>query len=333
PDVRTARIVTPRVLQLTLRAQRPALKDAQVRQAVLGLLDVNLLAAVGAGGENAVTLAQAQVRTPSDPGYVPTAPPAMTQTQAMTLLAGAGYQISPVPTSEPPAPSLPQSNRGHLTKDGEPLRLVLGAAANDPTSVAVANTAADQLRNVGIAASVSALNPVVLYGEALANNRVDAVIGWRQAGGDLATSLASRFGCPALEATAVATTTAQGSVTPTASVTPTSPRADPPGTTTTAAPPPPPPDTGQLFQVPSNITGICDRSIQPEINAALRGAADISEVIAEVEPSLWNMWTVLPILQDTTIVAAGPSLQNVSLTGAVPVGIVGDAGKWVKLPR
>ncbi|MGB0963987.1 MAG: ABC transporter family substrate-binding protein, partial [Mycobacterium sp.] len=151
--------------------------------------------------------------------------------------------------------------------------------------------------------------------------------------GDLATSLASRFGCPALEATAVATTTAQGSVTPTASVTPTSPRADPPGTTTTAAPPPPPPDTGQLFQVPSNITGICDRSIQPEINAALRGAADISEVIAEVEPSLWNMWTVLPILQDTTIVAAGPSLQNVSLTGAVPVGIVGDAGKWVKLPR
>jgi len=244
PDVRTARIQTPRVLQLTLRARRPALEDAQVRQAILGLLDVNLLAAVGAGGENAVTLARAQVRTPSDPGYVPTAPPAMARTEAMTLLAGAGYQISPVPTPEPPTPSLPQSNRGHLTKDGEPLRLVLGAAANDPTSVAVANTAADQLRNVGIAASVSALNPVVLYGEALANNRVDAVIGWRQAGGDLATSLASRFGCPALEATAVATTTAQGSVTPTASVTPTSPRADPPGTTTSAAPPPPPPDTG-----------------------------------------------------------------------------------------
>ena len=334
PDVRTARIVTPRVLQLTLRARQPALKDAQVRQAVLGLLDVNLLAAVGAGAENAVTLAQAQVRTPSDPGYVPTAPPAMTRTQAMTLLAGAGYQISPVPTPEPPAPRLPEHDRGHLTKDGKPLRLVIGAAANDPTSVAVANTAADQLRNVGIAASVSALNPVVLYGEALANNRVDAVIGWRQAGGDLATSLASRFGCPALEATAVATTTGQPSVTPTASVTPTSPRSDPPGTTTTAAPPPPPPpDTGQLFQVPSNITGICDRSIQPKINAALRGAADISEVIAEVEPSLWNMWTVLPILQDTTIVAAGPSLQNVSLAGAVPVGIVGDAGKWVKLPQ
>ena len=348
PDVRTARIVTPRVLHLTLRAQQPALEDAQVRQAILGLLDVNLLAAVGAGVDNAVTLAQAQIRTPSDPGYVPTAPPAMTREQAMTLLAGAGYQVDPLPTPEPPAPSPPENNRGHLTKDGQPLRLVLGAAANDPTSVAVANTAADQLRNVGIAASVSALDPVVLYGEALVNNRVDAVIGWHQAGGDLATALASRFGCPALEATAVPTTTAQPSATPpdsseptpvatpqatsTPSPTSTPRRSVPPGTTTTAAPPPAP-DTGQLVQVPSNITGICDRSIQPRINAALRGTADIGEVIDEVEPSLWNMWTVLPILQDTTIVAAGPRLQNVSLTGAVPVGIVGDAGNWVKLPQ
>ena len=40
--------------------------------------------------------------------------------------------------------------------------------------------------------------------------------------------------------------------------------------------------------------------------------------------------TVLPILQDSTIVAAGPSVLNVSLSGSVPVGIVGDAGQWVK---
>lgn len=334
PDVRTSRIMTPRVLHLTLRARRPELKDAQVRRAILGLLDVNLLAAVGAGTENAVTLAQAQVRTPSDPGYVPTAPPAMTREQAMTLLADAGYQVSPLPTPEPPAPSPPEDNRGHLTRDGEPLSLVLGAAANDPTSVVVANTAADQLRSVGIAARVAALDPVVLYGEALVNNRVDAVIGWHHAGGDLATSLASRFGCPALEATVVATTPASPSPSPSglATPSPTSPQPQPARTTTTAAPPPPP-ATGQLVQVPSNITGICDHSIQPRIDAALRGTANISEVIDEVEPSLWNMWTVLPILQDTTIVAAGPSLQNVSLTGAVPVGIVGDAGKWVKLPR
>ena len=65
-------------MQMTLRAQQPKLADAQVRKAILGLLDVDLLASVGAGSDNTVTLAQAQVRSPSDPGYTPTAPPALT---------------------------------------------------------------------------------------------------------------------------------------------------------------------------------------------------------------------------------------------------------------
>ena len=42
----------------------------------------------------------------------------------------------------------------------------------------------------------------------VAQNRVDAIVGWHQAGGDLATALSSRYGCRALEATAVSTTTA-----------------------------------------------------------------------------------------------------------------------------
>ena len=85
PDVRTARIVTPRVMQLTLRADEPKLSDGQVRKAILGLLDVDLLAAVGAGSDNTVTLDQAQIRSPSDPGYEPTAPPAMTTPAALAL--------------------------------------------------------------------------------------------------------------------------------------------------------------------------------------------------------------------------------------------------------
>jgi ABC-type transport system substrate-binding protein len=334
PDVRTARIVTPRVMQLTLRAQQPKLADSQVRKAILGLLDVDLLASVGAGDDNTVTLAQAQVRSPSDPGYVPTAPPAMTTRGALGLLADAGYQVEPVETSPPPTPGnpAPENNRGRITKDGVPLTLVLGVAANDPTSVAVANTAADQLRNVGITASVAALDPVALYGDALTNNRVDAVVGWHQAGGDLATALASRYGCPALEATAVSTAT-PGTPSPSPTPAPTG-RTPVPAPTTTPTPttPSPSPD-GALVQAPSNITGICDRSIQPNIDAALDGSKDIDDVINVVEPRLWNMSTVLPILQDTTIVAAGPSVQNVSLSGAVPVGIVGDAAKWVKTPQ
>ncbi len=139
---------------------------------MLGLLDVDLLAAVGAGSDNTVTLAQAQVRSPSDPGYVPTAPPAMTPGGR----AGSARRRRLPVEQETPSTAhaarrrrAPRTGRarGRISKDGEQLTLVLGVAANDPTSVAVANTAADQLRSVGIAASVSALDPVVLYGDAL----------------------------------------------------------------------------------------------------------------------------------------------------------------------
>jgi ABC-type transport system substrate-binding protein len=335
PDVRTARIVTPRVMHFTLRANEPKLSDAQVRKGILGLLDVDLLAAVGAGSDNTVTLDQAQIRSPSDPGYEPTAPPAMTKQAALALLEASGYQIesnaspSPAPTTTSPVSTgPPEVIHGRISKDGKQLALVVGVASNDPTSVAVANTAADQLRSVGIAASVAALDPVTLYRDALNNHQVDAIVGWHQAGGNLATLLASRYGCPALQATVVPTTNAPSNV-PVSTAAGTPPAG--PGTAS-ATPPSPshPPEPGALVQAPSNLTGMCDRSIQSNIDAALNGTKNINEVITAVEPRLWNMSTVLPILQDTTIVGAGPSVQNVSLSGAVPVGIVGDAGEWLK---
>jgi ABC-type transport system substrate-binding protein len=300
-----------------LRAGEPKLAEGQVRKAILGLLDVDLLAAVGAGSDNTVSLDQAQIRSPSDPGYVPTAPPAMTRTAALGLLEAAGYQIDN-------NTSTPESPRGHVTKDGKDLSLVLGVAANDPTSVAVANTAADQLRNVGIDATVLALDPVALYRDALLNDRVDALVGWSQAGGNLATLLASRFSCPALEATAVSTAAAPSSGPSAKSAPATTP------TAATSTAPSKAQEPGALVQAPSNLTGICDHSVQADIDAALGGTKNINDVINSVEPRLWDMATVLPILQDTTIVGAGPSVQNVSLSGAVPVGIVGDAGQWMK---
>lgn len=338
PDVRTARIVTPRVMQLTLRATQPKLADTQVRKAILGLLDVDLLAAVGAGSDNTVTLDQAQIRAPSDPGYEPTAPPAMTTPAALALLEGAGYKVEPNTSASPatPAPGPPNTGppeviRGRISKDGQQLSLAIGVAANDPTAVAVANTAADQLRNVGIAATVLALDPVTLYRDALNDNRVDAIVGWHQAGGNLATRLAARYGCPALQSTQVP---ASPEPTPTSPApggpAPSTGPATRSATPTSTAPPSRPADPNALVQAPSNLTGICDRSIQSNIDAALNGTKNINDVITAVEPRLWNMSTVLPILQDTTIVAAGPSVQNVSLSGAVPVGIVGDAGQWTK---
>ena len=328
PDVRASRLITPRVMQLTLRAQEPKLSDPVVRKALLGLLDVELLAAVGAGSDNSVTLAQALVRAPSDPGYTPTAPPPLSRERALDLFAQAGYQVDrvapatsvPVPPPAPPprpgSPAPSEPNRGRISRNGETLSLVIGAAANDPASVAVANTAADQLRSAGIAASVLTLEPQVLYGPAVAANRVDAVVGWHAAGGDLATALASRYSCGALVSAPIPTT---GSAPP-------APPGGPPPTTSAN------PEPAPLVRAPSNLTGICDRAIQRQSDGALIGALNIDDVINAVEPALWAMSAVLPIMQDTTIVAAGPSVQNVSLTGAVPVGIVGDAADWVKTP-
>jgi len=286
-----------------------------------------LLAAVGAGSDNTVSLDQAQIRSPSDPGYVPTAPPAMTRTAALALLEASGYQIDNDNDTEGPG----ETTRGRVSKDGKPLSLVLGVAANDPTSLAVANTAADQLRNVGVAATVLALDPVAMYRDALVNNRVDALVGWREAGGNLATLLASRYSCPALEATAVSTAapTVKSPPAPNPSL-PAKPAPAPTSVTPTSTPAARAQEPGALVQAPSNLTGICDHSIQSDIDAALTGSRDINDVVNAVEPRLWDMSTVLPILQDTTIVGAGPSVRNVSLSGAVPVGIVGDAGQWLK---
>lgn len=342
PQVRTARIATPRVLQLLLRAHRGPLSEVAVRRAVLGLLDDDVLAAVGAGSMTTVTRARAQVRAPSDPGYIATAPEALSRERAVELLIQAGFhvEVGDSPSTAGPvagstagptatATAVPMAGVAHrIVRGGKQLSLVIGAAADDPIAVAVAHTAADQLRNEGIAARVASLDPVMLYTDALAHDRIDALVGWRAGGGDVATALESRYGCPALrgQALPVSSRVVSPSEVAAAEEVPV-PQSGPgsksgsesssgSGRSTTAS-------------VPSNLTGICDPTLQPTIDAALTGSEDIDDVISEVEPRLWSMATVLPIIQDTTVVAAGPQVRNVSLSGAVPVGIVGDAGRWL----
>ena len=68
-------------------------------------LSAGLSAAARAGSDNTVTLDQAQVRTPSDPGYVPTAPPDLSTAAALSLLQAAGYKVEKnTPPSTVPAP-------------------------------------------------------------------------------------------------------------------------------------------------------------------------------------------------------------------------------------
>lgn len=295
PGVRSSATPQPRVLELTLNGRAATLSDQRVRRGLLGLQHPDLLASVGTPSGANATVARAQVLAPSDPGYVPTAPPQQSREQALAELAEAGWMPEPGdPTGAVTA---------GLARDGSPLSLTIGVAEGDDTAAAVANTAADQWRGAGARVTVTTMRAEELYGKAQFDGRVDAVVGWTRAGSDPATSLASRYGCP------------------------------PPVTTSTVATTSGLPDNESNPAAPSNISGVCDPSLQPGIDATLRGAADVGQVVADAEPHLWELAVVLPILQDGTVVAAGPDVEGVSLTGAIQVGVFSDAANWSRTQK
>ncbi|MGN2636074.1 ABC transporter family substrate-binding protein [Nocardia takedensis] len=298
PSVRTAIMPQARELQFVLNGRSGDLGDARVRRGVMALLDPALLATVGAQTGGWVEPVRAQILAPSDPGYTPTQPPRPSAEEAFALLAEAGYRRAgeQAPVASPTSPA--QQPRP-VVKDGKALVLRIGAVTGDATALAVANTAVDQLRSAGIDAGVRNLARDELYGTELVGGGVDAIVGWEVAGADPATVLASRFGCP--------------------------PVAAPAGDDDAVA------AVEIARRAPSNLSGVCEPALQPSIDAAIRGV-DVGRVLAEAEPMLWNLSTVLPIVQDNVVAAAGPRVDGASLSGAIQVSIFGDAAMWQRLP-
>ncbi|MFI7002870.1 ABC transporter family substrate-binding protein [Nocardia sp. NPDC050175] len=298
PSVRTAIMPQSRVLQLALNGRTGPVSDIRVRRAVLALLDPALLATVGAQTGGWVEPVRAQILSPSDPGYAPTSPPRPPADEAFALLAEAGYGRAPEP---PPvnSPTSPAPTPRPVAKNGKSLTIRIGAAEGDTTAIAVANTAADQLRSAGIDATVRNVAADELYGRELVDGTIDAIVGWERAGSDPATVLASRYGCPPPEVGAGTTGAAQ-------------PSSDP------------------ARRAPANLSGVCDPTLQVPMDEALRGI-DTGRVLAEAEPKLWELATVLPIVQDNVVAAAGPRVDGASLSGSIQVGIFGDAGQWRKI--
>ncbi|WP_280264116.1 ABC transporter family substrate-binding protein [Nocardia wallacei] len=298
PAVRTSMMPQARELQLALNGRVGDLTDQRVRHAVLALLDPTLLATVGAQTGAWTEPARAQVLSPSDPGYAPTAPPRISADEAFALLAEAGYARAPETPTEGASATSPAPQPRQVVKNGRTLAVRLGAVDKDTTALAVANTAADMLRSAGIDASVRSLPAEELYGKELLDGTVDAVVGWDRAGNDPATVLASRYGCPP-------------------------PPATPQDDTSSSR-------VEDFRKAPSNISGICDPALQPAIDTALHGQ-DAPKVIGEAEPKLWDLATVLPIMQDNGVAAASSRMDGVSLSGAIEVGIFGGAGTWRRL--
>lgn len=300
PSVRTAIMPQSRELQVVINGRTGDLGDPRVRRGVLSLLDPALLATVGAQTGGWMEPVRAQILTPSDPGYVPTAPPRPNAEEAFALLAEAGYGRAPEP---PPvtSPTSPAPRPRPIAKDGKSLTIRIGAVTGDATTIAVANTAADQLRSAGIDATVRSVAADELYGKALAEGTVDAIVGWEVAGVDPATVLASRYGClPVVTGDPAADGNSDD-------------------------------ELEAAKKAPSNLAGVCDPELQHGIDAALRGI-DVGQVLADAEPRLWNLATVLPIVQDNVVAASGPWVDGASLSGAIQVGIFGDAAMWRRLP-
>lgn len=307
PDVRTDTRLRPRALELTLNGRSAELSDVDVRRGVLGLLDVELLSRVAAGSGAFVEPTRAQVLTPSQPGYEVSAPEPLGREESLARLASAGYTPVPLPPALEPSTAAATTTTAP-SRSGTPsspaddaLTLVIGAPETDTIALAVANTAADQLRAAGIDARVAPTDPQELYGTALQTGEVDAVVGWTHAGSDPATALSSRFGCDGTEFVPGAATTEDSSI---------------PGTVS-----------------PRNISGICDPSLEPSIAAAMRGDADGTSTVLAAQDELWNLAVVLPIVQDASVVATGPGVTGVGLSGPVEAGIYGDADQWTRQTR
>ncbi|WP_286014776.1 ABC transporter family substrate-binding protein [Nocardia pulmonis] len=299
PALRTAVQAQAREMQLALNARVGELADPRVRRAVLALLDPALLATVGAQTGAWVEPVRAQILSPSDPGYAPTAPPRPSVDEAFALLAEAGFGRAPEPTPQGGSPTSPAPQPRPVAKNGKTLTVRIGAVDKDPTTLAVASTAADQLRSAGIDATVRSLPADELYGKDLLDGTVDAIVGWERAGQDPATLLASRYGCP---------------------------------------PPPPTPSEDRataaaldaMRKAPSNISGVCDPTLQPQLDTGLRGL-DVPRVLGDAEPKLWELATVLPIVQDSGVAAASSRMDGVSLTGSTQVGMFAGAATWRRL--
>jgi ABC-type transport system substrate-binding protein len=143
PLVRVQPVAQPMVVQLGLRTDRGVFTDQRVRVAIGALLNRDALIAVGTSNGVGGVRDDAQLLAPSEPGYHPTAPagapmhpdPALAAQQ----LTSAGYQ---------------RDAQGHWTLLGAPLHLTVGAPADRPRFLAIAQEAAKELTAAGVAVDV-----------------------------------------------------------------------------------------------------------------------------------------------------------------------------------
>ncbi|MFD8494444.1 ABC transporter substrate-binding protein [Amycolatopsis sp. NPDC059657] len=274
PTIQLTTLARPLVADVLLRPVG-ALSDDKVRAGVAALLDRNKLISDGIAGGPAKQ-ADAQVRAPSVPGYaatIPSGPPATPDAaQAEELLKSAGYA----------------KEAGTWRKSGKALSVVVASPGKQEPYALIAKSLKDQLVAAGIEVNAVAPPPRELFALQLAmpvvNGRqqatpdaagavgVDIAVVPQPVDGDVATVLASTFGCRPGQAEADKSKPA----------------------------------------VPSNAAGLCDPSLQPTIDAALQGGKTIDDALSAIEPELWRKNVVIPLFQLADTLAIGAGISGVT---------------------
>jgi ABC-type transport system substrate-binding protein len=295
----------PVVVSVLLRPASPVLRDQRVRTAVAAVLDRPALIATGvASGPSAALRADSEVLAPSAPDYHATAP-------------ATGVPVTPDPDTARRLLTDAGYTRGSAgwERVGQPLRLVVAAAADREPYGTLAARVADQLRVAGIDAELRELDPDELYASMLGpsadavpargenaqratpavvdaglahpgrgESGVDIVVLPQPAAGHPATALASWSGCPLVV-------------------------------------------PARLAPAPPNPAGFCDLTLQPMIERALTQDDPEGPVPPTVEAALWQRAVTIPLYQPASLLITTSQLSGV-VPGKPLEGPFDDAARW-----
>ena len=323
PKLQTA--PQPVVTELALRTDGGPLADTRVRQALEGLIDRE---AVHAAVAPDALAADSYSLAPSQPGYASSAP--TNRPDATTLLTSAGWS---------------RDDDGRWQDDGEPVQLIIGAAAERPTDVEVAENVAAQLDAAGIDTTVVAPAGAALFGQATVPPTPPSTSTTPPpTAGAIATSTPSPepTSAPTAAVTATAVPTTPPTAAPAAAVTvdlmvrPRTVGGDP--ATELAS------DYGCDDPVTPNgpparpsVPTTCSSALQPLIDELLAGSDPdtASDTRAAVEKLLWAQVPALPLFQPVSLLVSTASADVGTGVAPAPLttGPLTGAQRWTQPQR
>ncbi|GAA4851780.1 ABC transporter family substrate-binding protein [Pseudonocardia benzenivorans] len=347
PAYRTQQAPQPVVTSLAFRSDTGPLADVRVRHAVAATLDREALrtqVAPGAVAADAFGLA------PSEPGYASTAPagaPARPDpAAAQRLMLAAGYV---------------RDAQGRWGIGGRPLRLVIGAAAERPDDVRLAEAVATQLDAAGIGTTVVAPPAADLF--------VQPEVPATPPTTTTPTPPDTASGAPATAPPTTtrspgrATTTAPARTVPSTTVPSTTALSGSTGPPTSTTAPPasgplradvmvlprpvggdvgaryasdygcPQPVPGGTTAVAASPTRFCFPALQSLLDGLVAGTAGV-DTQAVVERVLWAQLPVLPLYQPVGLVVSTPAAtESTDISpGPLSTGPFTGAQRW-RTPR